>query len=114
MGMRMRMNRTEQNRTEQNKTELLFLKNGSSQANIRTTFIDQKSPRHPCGCFGLMRVEGGGQSKKILKKRTHFFFFFQLCHRRPILGIGYLTRGLHDTRKWVFRDGADTQSMATL
>ena len=28
--------------------------------------------------------------------------FLKLCHHRPILGIGSLTRSLHDTRKWEF------------
>ena len=32
-----------------------------------------------------------------------------LCHRRPILGKCSLNRSLHDTRNWVFCDGADRQ-----
>ena len=34
-------------------------------------------------------------------------FFGKLCHPRPILGTQSSTRGLHDLRKWVFRDGTD-------
>ena len=30
-----------------------------------------------------------------------------MCHPRPILGTRSSTRGLHDLRKWVFRDGTD-------
>ena len=42
---------------------------------------------------------GGFDPILFLDKNT-----FLLCHYRPILRILSLTRGLHDLRKWVFRD----------
>ena len=56
---------------------------------------------------------------RILTDSVSLVFFFKLCHPRPILGTRSSTRGLHDLRKWVFRDGTDrhthtTTDMATL
>ena len=58
-----------------------------------------------CGCFQKQRVLTMQCWEKI-----NPFFFWKLCHHRPILGIYSLTRGLHDTRRWVFRDLTDTHT----
>ena len=33
-----------------------------------------------------------------------------MCHHMSIFGIGYLTRGVHDFRKWVFHDDSHRQT----
>ena len=78
-------------------TKNLGKKSVSSQANIRKTFFVQNSLRHPEVVF------------RILWEVTNFLIFeknrppfFKWCHHRPKLGTRSSTRGLKDTRKWVF------------
>ena len=72
----------------------------SPQVNIRNTFFDQNF------------FWGWSKTARLnnLWKKTKALFYWKLCHRRPILGLGSLTRGLPDNRKWVFCDGADRQT----
>ena len=55
---------------------------------------------------GIPNIFVCGGPKKIVGR----YALFILCHRRPILGIHSLTKGLPDTQKWVFQDGKDTQT----
>ena len=52
-------------------------------------------------------------SKIALFNNLEMFFynpFFKFCHHRPILGLRSLTKGLLDTRQWVFHNVTNTQT----
>ena len=48
--------------------------------------------------------------RKDPRCKNRLFLFFKLCHHRQLLWIYSLTRGLHDLRKRVFRDGTETET----
>ena len=77
----------------------------SKQSTARATYFPLLTP--PLSTVGWSKTArlnnlGGGEMK--------FPFLWKLCHHRPTLWICSLTRGLHDTWKWVFRDITNTQT----
>ena len=74
----------------------------SSHANIRNTFFDQQSPRHPeVGVWAYAHRRGGVHPKCFQTKNRHIFDLF-CCLCRPILPKLSLNRSVHDNRKCVF------------
>ena len=83
------------------KTDPFFLRILSSQANIFNIFFNLRSPRP----LEVGVSDFAHNSNFFQEKNGPFSLFGKLCHHRPKLGTGSLTRTFYDFRKWVFCDG---------
>ena len=60
--------------------------------------------------FVFLGEEVQNHTIKKSDEKKHALCFWKICHHRPILGTCSLTKGLDNLCKWVFRDGADSQT----